>query len=205
MPLPAGVAVNSPWLDIVQSMPSWERNRNWDYLPPPKPLGAKQPPPDDIWPAKPPRKHLYVEDDYMLHPLVSLQLNASWKGSPPIYMCTGWECLADEDRYLASKLNQDGVTTVFEEYEAMPHVFAVLFPRLEEARRCLTGWSRFIVAATEDPERIQTSYTTIKAKTIDEINISVDGLTKFSEKDVRDMAYGRLGMKTPVPETLAKL
>ncbi|KAH7027874.1 alpha/beta hydrolase fold-domain-containing protein [Microdochium trichocladiopsis] len=206
VPLPGGVAVNSPWLCIVQSMPSWDRNSQWDYLPPARMLESKQPPPDHAWPATPPRKHLYVDDAYMLHPLVSLQLNATWKESPPIYMCTGWECLADEDRYLAAKLKRDGVQVVMEEYEAMPHVFAMLLGHIKEARRCMEGWSQFIVKTTEEPEKIESSFTTIKARTLAEVAIEVDKLTPYSDADVQKLAYDCLGKEAPpLPEALAKL
>lgn len=206
VPLPGGIAVNSPWLCIVQSMPSWDRNSRWDYLPPARMLESKQPPVDHAWPASPPRRHLYVDDEYMLHPLVSLQLNATWEKSPPIYICTGWECLADEDRYLASKLSRDGVQVVLEEYEAMPHVFAIMLGNLKEAKRCMQGWAAFIVKATEEPERIESKFTTIKAKTLEEVEINVDKLTPYTDEQVQELAYERLGRNAPpVSEALAKL
>jgi acetyl esterase/lipase len=208
VPLPAGVTANSPWLDIVQSLPSWSTNQKWDYLPPPKLLNAsahEQPPADDIWPAKPPRRHLYVDDAYLLHPLASLHLAESWAGAPPIYVCCGWECLADEDRYLASKLTRDGVKVVFEEYEAMPHVFAAVVPQIPEAHRCMEGWAGFISTACKDPQSIESSYTSIKAKTLKEVEIDVEKLTPFTEEDVREIAHKMVGRKPPLPEQLSKL
>ncbi|RYO80537.1 hypothetical protein DL764_009888 [Monosporascus ibericus] len=193
VPLPAAVTASSPWLDIVQSMPSWGSNSKWDYLPPKSTLAAEQPPPDDVWPANPPRRHLYVDDAYLLHPLVSLQLNRSWEGSPPIYICCGWECLADEDKYLVSKLIKDSVPVVFEEYEAMPHVFPLIIPHRPESRRNLQGWSNFIKRAVDDATKIEPSYTTIKAKTLQEVAIDTTKLSPYSEEDVRDMARDRVG------------
>ncbi|KAI9663300.1 MAG: hypothetical protein M1831_002584 [Alyxoria varia] len=35
LPLPAGVALFSPWLDLTRSLPSTRENAHWDYLPPP--------------------------------------------------------------------------------------------------------------------------------------------------------------------------
>ena len=35
LPLPAGVALFSPWLDLTRSLPSTRDNAHWDYLPPP--------------------------------------------------------------------------------------------------------------------------------------------------------------------------
>ena len=35
VPLPAGVATLSPWVDLIQTMPSLIKNQQWCYLPPP--------------------------------------------------------------------------------------------------------------------------------------------------------------------------
>ncbi|KAH9907459.1 alpha/beta hydrolase fold-domain-containing protein [Xylariomycetidae sp. FL2044] len=232
VPLPAGVATHSPWLDVIQSMPSWASNARWDYLPRARLLSGQQPPADDIWPADPPRRHLYVDDAYLLHPLASLQLSASWAGAPPVYVSCGWECLADEDKYLAARLTRDGVPVVFEEYEAMPHVFVSVVPRTPEAARGLEGWSNFITAVChgaqdrdqhedEDEDQdsaatgaggmmkkktlIESSYTTIRARTLKEVDIDVAKITPFDERDVWDMAYAVLGRKASEPEIAVKL
>ncbi|KAI1777088.1 alpha/beta hydrolase fold-domain-containing protein [Hypoxylon cercidicola] len=207
VPLPAGVTTLSPWVDLVQSMPSLTTNGKWDYLPPPRILSQEhQPPTDDLWPASPPRKHFYVDDAYMLHPLGSLHMNNTWEGAPPMYICCGWESLQDEDRYLVSRLARDGVTVVFEEYQAMPHVFAAMVPQSGEARRCVDGLTRFIGAACDAPKTIQPAYKLIKAKTLEEVDIDVDQLTSFTEADVRDMArHMVLGQQPPLPDVPAKL
>ncbi|KAK8097950.1 uncharacterized protein PG998_013436 [Apiospora kogelbergensis] len=205
VPLPAGVAANSPWLDIVQSMPSWHSNHKWDYLPRPRDLADLQQPEDAIWPAQPPRKHLFIDDDFLLHPFACLHLNASWEDAPPIYVCCGWECLADEDKWLVSKLVKDGVAVVFEEYEAMPHVFAAILDKAPQSARCFDGWARFISQACKSPQDIQSSFTTIKAKTMKEVDISVKNLSPFTEEDLRKFAYDRIGRKSSFPNTPAKL
>lgn len=73
---------------------------------------------------------MYAEDALVMHPLVSplLAPAGSWVGAPPAYICTGWELVADEDQLTATRLHEDGVPVVFGEYEAMPHIFAVVFP-----------------------------------------------------------------------------
>ncbi|KAK6084317.1 hypothetical protein SCUP515_01431 [Seiridium cupressi] len=188
-----------------QSFPSWRSNLKWDYLPPPNLLAEKNTPPDSIWPASPPRKHIYVDDAYLLHPLASLQLAESWKGSPPIYVCTGWECLADEDRFLVSKLSRDGVAVTFEEYEAMPHVFAPILGHTSEAKRCFDGWAQFIAAAVENPKSLKSNYTLIKAKTCDESEIEAKTVSPFTDEDVRRLAFDMVGRKSSFAETPAKL
>ncbi|KAI0396582.1 alpha/beta hydrolase fold-domain-containing protein [Xylariaceae sp. FL0594] len=211
VPLPAAITLNSPWLDLAQSLPSWADNQKWDYLPAPKRLEeAEFPEEDGIWPPGPgtgqrPRRHLFVDDCLLLHPLVSAHLAQSWAGAPPTWVCCGWECLADEDRYLVAKLRRDGVRVAFEEYEAMPHVFAAVIPRARESRRCLDSWAKFIVQATEKPDEIESRYTCIKAKTLEESEGDVAKLTPYAEKDVFDIAYGRLGREVPVPLFSSKL
>ncbi|RYC53819.1 hypothetical protein CHU98_g12390 [Xylaria longipes] len=199
VPLPAGITLLSPWLDIVQSMPSWSTNSKWDYLPGPDILEDREYPADDLWPAKPPRKHLYVDDAFRLHPLVSVHLSPSWEGLPPVWVSCGWEALADEDRYLVSRLRAEGVPVVFEEYEAMPHVFAAVLPKVAQTERCVQGWARFITATRKDPGSITSSYTCIRAKTLEETEGDVEKLTPFQQKDVFEMAYSRVGRETPVP------
>ncbi|KAI1124226.1 alpha/beta hydrolase fold-domain-containing protein [Nemania abortiva] len=192
VPLPAGVTLLSPWLDITQSLPSWSTNQKWDFLPSPSIREKLGHAPDEAWPASPPRKHLYVADALRLHPLVSLHLAPSWAGAPPVWLACGWECLADEARYFVAKLRADGVRVVFEEYEAMPHAFAQVVPKTPESERCVRGWARFITATRKDPLGITSSYTYVKAKTLEESEGDVEGLTPYGESDVREMAEAKL-------------
>ena len=117
MPLPAGVAVNSPWVDITHSSPSCNANQDFDYLPSMDVQLVMEPrrPRCAAWPSDPPRSTLYAEDALVMHPLVSPLLAASWAGAPPVWICTGRELLADEDKFTAAKLHGDGDTVVFEE------------------------------------------------------------------------------------------
>ncbi|KAI0169050.1 alpha/beta hydrolase fold-domain-containing protein [Hypoxylon sp. FL1284] len=211
VPLPGGVASLSPWVDLVQSMPSLTGNAAWDYLPPPRILSASHAPPADgeLWPADPPRRHVYVADAYMLHPLASLQTApaGAWRGAPPTYLCCGWECLQDEDRYLTARLAADGAAAaVFEEYEAMPHIFAVMLPQIAEARRCVDGVARFVKAVCADPAQVRSSFTMIHAKTLKEVKLDPAELTPFSEADMRDMARRAVGgEQPPLTDVTAKL
>ncbi|KAI1805291.1 alpha/beta hydrolase fold-domain-containing protein [Daldinia bambusicola] len=210
VPLPAGVALMSPWIDLVQSLPSLTRNQQWCYLPPPRLLSEEhQPPADSIWPTNPPRKHVYVDDDYMLHQLASLQMTESWEGAPPIYISCGWESLEDEIKYLASKLTRDGVTVVFEEYEAMPHVFESLLPKIPPAQRNREGYARFVKAVCEDPKKIKPSYKAIKARTLEEFTINVEKLSPHTDEEVRELARKKVSVLeasvTPAPDVAAKL
>ena len=208
--LPAAATCCSPWLDVVQSMPSWDGNARWDFLPSQGVLeeGRPQPPADSVWPTDPPRRHLYCDDADLLHPLVSLQLARSWAGAPPVYLCCGWECLADEARWFAARLAREDaprVPVVFEEYEAMPHVSALVLPHLEASRRNLRSWAAFITRAVEDPAAITSSYITVRARTLEEVPIDPRQLTSFSDDDVRRMARDKAGHESPAAESRLRL
>ncbi|PKS12864.1 hypothetical protein jhhlp_000204 [Lomentospora prolificans] len=173
VPLPAGVALNSPWVDLTLSSLSWEKNKEFDYLPSLTAKGPDNHPPCEVWPADPPRASLYADDAFLDHPLVTLVLAKDWSGAPPVFMCTGWELLADEDKFLALRLRQDGVRVVFEEYEAMPHCFAMILTNLPAAKRCFQGWSGFIKNVVKDPANIAPSAITVKAKTLQEVDLDL--------------------------------
>ncbi|KAI1106610.1 alpha/beta hydrolase fold-domain-containing protein [Jackrogersella minutella] len=200
VPLPAGVSTLSPWLDLLQTMPSLMKNQKWCYLPPPTIL-AENPAKDAVWPTNPPRRHVYIDDAYLLHPLGSLQMIESWEGAPPVYVSCGWETLADEDKYLVSKLTRDGVTVVFEEYEAMPHVWAAVLPKLTETQHNLNSIAKFIKAVCDDPNKVQSSYKTIKAKTLKESDIlDIANISPYTDEQAQDMARQRVsGLKPTVP------
>lgn len=194
IPLPAGVAVNSPWMDPTVSSPSYQTNAAYDYIPSPNETDtsiisgadASKRPSCPAWPADPPRNNLYADDALMPHPLVALVAAPSWAGAPPVYICTGRELLRDEDCFAAAKLHRDGVAVVFEEYEGMPHCFAMALDHLGGAKRCMKGWAEFISRAVERPESISSSFTLIKAKTLQEVPIAAADVAPYTEEFIRD-------------------
>ena len=204
--MPAAVTLNSPWLDITQSSPSWEGDvpEPFDYLPKPDIVAKGVLQDCDIWPSQPPRKHLYVDDDLIAHPLASVVMSRSWDGSPPMYICTGWEILALEDKYFAKKLRSQGVPVVFEEYEAMPHCFAMILEKVPSARRCFDGWAGFIRNAVESPGTLESKATEIKAKTLEEIDLDFEELSSHTEEGIRERVEAKAGLKK-VQDVTAKL
>lgn len=162
-------------------------------------------PPCSIWPASPPRKRFYVDDDLATHPLVTLLMNRTWEGSPPVWMCTGWELLAYEDKALAMQLAADGVPLVFEEYEAMSHCFALFLERLPASQRCLESWASFIRSAVEDPTSIEARATTIKARTLEEVPLRVEELLEESLEEIQAAIVSQVGEGAERPEHIAKL
>lgn len=184
-PLPAGVALCSPWAEVTMSSPSCEFNAKYDYLPPSSAGGEDmQFTPCPIWPASPPRKIIYAEDAVICHPLVSPIVAKSWQGSCPIYLETGKELLTDEDKFLAQKAASHGVQVVYEEYEAMPHCFALLLEGTPMARRFFKGWSDFMTKVVCEPETVQTNGTLIRAKTLQEEAVDITKLSSFTDIEV---------------------
>lgn len=185
IPVPAAVATNSPWLDIGLNLVELgdHRKTGFDILRSPQPRTnwiASIKDEAGIWPPTRPRLNIVAEDHLMAHPLVSLITAKDWTGAPPMYLCTGWEVLATEDKFFAQKLNRLGVPVVFEEYEGMPHCFAMVI-KAPENERCMNGWAGFIKKAVEQPKSIKTSATLIRAKTLKEEPLQFEALSTISD------------------------
>lgn len=142
IPLPAGAAVLSPYLDMTRSFPSEVANLQFDIIPARGPPFAKQ---DrcDIWPAKPPRHHVYANNDALLHPLVSPVTVRDWTGCPPVWICVGEECLADGGLFMAQKMASANVVVFVEQFSAMPHNFALLCES-DSSAQAIQSWAEFI-------------------------------------------------------------
>ncbi|PNH40461.1 hypothetical protein VD0004_g6545 [Verticillium dahliae] len=206
VPLPAGVAACSPWMDITQSSPSWEANGAFDYLPTPTRHRAISIPPCEAWPASPPRTSMYADDALLAHPLATLLMARDWTGAPPVYVCTGWELLADEDKYIAKHLRSQGVPVVFEEYEGMPHCFVLLMPGTPNAQRCFEGWAGFMKAVVGTFGGIESRAVSIKAKTLEETELSFESLSEVTEEAMRSRVLKSIADNVPAPpEASAKL
>ncbi|KAF8867241.1 hypothetical protein BDZ45DRAFT_667212 [Acephala macrosclerotiorum] len=207
VPLPAAVAVCSPWLDITHSSPSCDTNGRYDYLPPSTkhPEGMEYPP-CSLWPTSPPRKNLYAEDAALCHPLVSPLVAKSWEGSCPLYIQTGEELLTDEDKHVAMKAAQQGVKVVYEQYETMPHCFAMVIADLPASRKFFNSWAGFINQAVKNPEEIKTKGTIVAPKTLNERGVAVLELSKFTDEDVMQRMRERVKqMSGKQPDPMSKL
>lgn len=98
---------------------------------------------------------------------------------------------------MATKLRRDGVKVVFEEYEGMPHCFALIFPESKGAARCLSGWAGFInrVVNEEKGEKgeqgIESSFRRIKAKSLAEVDLEGEGedewmkIAPYTEEEIK--------------------
>ncbi|KAM3563218.1 hypothetical protein MY1884_001368 [Beauveria asiatica] len=189
LPLPAGVGLNSPSLDLTRSMQWSESFLQYDYLPTPQRSPVTSPP-CAVWPADPPRVHLYCEGGALAHPLVSPMAAASWEGAPPVFFVCGEELLADEAKTVACRMARQGVAVVWEQWEAMPHCFGMLLTWTEASRVSYRGWADFVRDAVRG--EVQTKGCYVEVKTLKRREVDVKTLTMMSDEDVLEgMAAGR--------------
>jgi acetyl esterase/lipase len=184
VPLPAGITLASPWTDVTRCMPSIYTNSKYDYLPSPATSQAHDFPPCAIWPAQPARADLYCDDSAMCHPLVSPMAALDWRNSPPVFINCGEEMLADECKVIARRMSAQGVRVVWDEYEAMPHVFEMMLEGSAVSQACFTEWANFIKATVNAPAEIETKGIFVTAPKLERKEISVETLIEMSDEEV---------------------
>lgn len=184
IPLPAGLAMTSPWVDITRGLPSIEGFVKYDYLPPPSQTDKREFPPCDIWPANPPRADLYCESNALLHPLVSPLAASDWSASPPLFFSVGQETLRDEGAALAQRAARQGVSVVWREFEAMPHCFAMLLESNPGAPVHYAEFASFCREVVEG-KAVESSGQFIQAKTLTRSDVDVKNeLTELTDEQV---------------------
>ncbi len=184
IPLPAGIAVNSPWVDITHSSPSAESMLGWDYLPGRSAVDYRRVPACTVWPTNPPRVTVYAHNAFVTHPLVALVTARNWEGAPPLYVCNGWEVIRDESRFMATQFHEAGVPVVHEEYEGQPHCFGMLFSNTPTGRRNLESWGGFIRSVVEEPGTVETKFSIIKAKTREEVPTDPAEVKPYTREEI---------------------
>ncbi|KAI4656123.1 hypothetical protein J4E93_000841 [Alternaria ventricosa] len=185
IPLPAGVALASPWLDITRSLPSIEGAITYDYLPPPSSTDAREFPKDEgVWPADPPRADFYAEASALMHPLVSPLIAKDWSKSPPLFFSVGEEMLRDEDAVMAQRCVTQGVTVVWRDFEAMPHCFAMLLESVPSSAVHFSEYAKFCKEVVEG-KKMGSNGVFIKAKSVERSEMDVKtGLTQIRFEEV---------------------
>lgn len=185
IPLPAGCATMAAWLDITRSMPSTSTNAQYDYLPPPiTQEKASTFPHCEAWPTNPPRGDLYSDTSMLCHPLVSPLIAKDWTGSCPLYFSYGEEMLADEVQVVASRAAKQGVTVVSEQWEAMPHCFAMILLGTPMSKTAFRNWAAFCQDVVNG-EPVETRGLWIEARTGREKEVDVESLCRMSDAEVR--------------------
>lgn len=185
IPLPAGVALTSPWVDISRSLPSIENAVQYDYLPPPSQTEKREFPQCEAWPTDPPRADLYCEGSALLHPLVSPLAALDWSASPPLFFSVGEEMLRDEGAVLAQRAAGQGVRVVWREFEAMPHCFAMLLEGVKGGAVHYEEFGKFcrqVVEGQGEP----TNGVFVEAKTLKRRDVDVRTLTELSDGQVAE-------------------
>lgn len=185
LPLPAACSTMAAWLDITRSMPSIITNARYDYLP--SPITREQVsrfPTCEAWPTNPPRGDLYSDVSSLCHPLVSPLAAKDWTGSCPLWFSYGEEMLADEVQAVASKAAGQGVTVISEQWEAMPHCFALILSRSSMSKKAFQDWAAFCLDAVAG-KQIYTRGLWIEAKTGKEKDVNVEKLCQISDEEVR--------------------
>ena len=186
LPLPAACSTVAAWLDITRSMPSVTINARYDFLPPPiSREEASRFPPCEAWPTDPPRGDLYSDTSILCHPLVSPLTAKDWTGSCPLLFSYGEEMLADEVQVVASRAAKQGVTVISEQWEAMPHCFALILLGTPMSKKAFQNWATFCQAAVNG-ECIETRGLWIEAKTGKEKEVDVRNLCTISDGEIKD-------------------
>ncbi|KAJ4350521.1 uncharacterized protein N0V89_009142 [Didymosphaeria variabile] len=190
IPLPAGLALSSPWLDVTRSLPSLEGLAKYDYLPPPSLTLGMNYPPDAAWPASPPRADLYCEGEALMHPLVSPVAASDWSGSPPTFFGLGEEMLRDEDAVLAKRLHKQGVIVRWREFEAMPHCFAMMLDALPASTTYFEEFAKFCSEVVEG--KVTSDGEKLLAKTLKREAVDLEKVTELTDEEIaRHMQEGK--------------
>ena len=189
LPVPAGVATSSAWVDVTLSMPSILSNAKWDYIPPP-PKGSvvTNVPSCALWPTNPTREDLYCDISMLMHPFVSplAAIAFDWEGACPAFFLYGQEMLIDEGKVLCRRLARAGVSVQWEEYDAMPHCWPMIMRGTESSQKAFNAWGDFIIRATKG-ERMETRGNWVEARTMREKTVDVkDLLSDLNDIQVKE-------------------
>ena len=205
VPLPAGVAPISGWYDVARAMPSISTNAKYDYLPPPASNEFMAHfPKCELWPTNPPRGDIYCDVSMFRHPLVSPIAARDWAGTCPIRMSYGTEMLLDEGKVLAKRIANQGGIVLWEEYEAMPHCFNMIFENLKASIICFESTAKFMIDVVEG-KPVKTSGRFIAAKTLKETIVDVKNLDAPSDEEVDQRMKDVMDMRRRGEETETKM
>ncbi|KAK2754863.1 hypothetical protein FQN54_006756 [Arachnomyces sp. PD_36] len=184
IPLPGGLALNSPSLDLTRSLPSTQTNAHYDFLPPPYIDTKIKPPHCAIWPSDPPRADIYCEGSILRHPLVSPLTAKSWEGAPPTFIVCGEEMLTDEAKVFAQRAAGQRVKIVWQQYEAMPHCFSLVLEGNAGGEMCFSSWAEFCKKVVRAPDEIETEGVFVAAKSLERTPVDVSRLTVLEDEEI---------------------
>lgn len=131
VPLPQGVALFSPWLDLTLSGKSLIKNVKTDPI---------------IMPSRMPELvKLYLREKVSQDHYLASPLYGCVKGIPPLFIAVGnHEVLQDDALRLAHKAQNSSVQVTVEIGEKMPHAYPVLFPSHPQSIKCFQALKSFL-------------------------------------------------------------
>lgn len=198
--VPAGMAMLSAVTDLANAFPSYERNMANDLFPVPiekLPYLEKSFPTCPAWPANPPRANLYCEARMMSHPLASPVASVDWSGSCPLWIGSGQEQLIDPSKLLLQTAHSQGVSVTLQEYEKMPHTFAMIYRHAPQTRKIMADWMKAIVAFSEGAKPLS-SASFIRARGLVAEPLDVENLVPHMPAEAREIIWKKsLGYKIP--------
>ncbi|MCJ1264463.1 hypothetical protein MMC22_004335 [Lobaria immixta] len=198
LPLPAGVAMQSPGLDHQgDCLPSWFTNGPYDIFPDVPPCYEPGFPADEAWPTNPPRGSFYCDSSVLCHPLVSPLAAKSWTGAPAMYISIGsTERNSDATRVVAQTAAKQGVAVIWDEYEFLPHVWPMVLKTYPQTLKCYQSWaeacSRFVSGEVINTTGRFTQWDDLKTRKID-----VENVTSLSMGEVERLKRSRQRLVRP--------
>ncbi|KAF1975778.1 alpha/beta-hydrolase [Bimuria novae-zelandiae CBS 107.79] len=186
VPMPAGIAILSPQAGISLCLPSWEANRDFDIWSDSPPYLKADFPTDAIWPSNPPREELYVGASLFAHPMVSVCTAKSWAGSPPMWFGVGQERMADSAMIVAQTAARDGACVLWNQYEAMPHYWPFILPKMPHSAHVFECWGRACKDMVEKND-LHSKGSWFEVEELKESARDVKALTNLTPKEARLM------------------
>jgi acetyl esterase/lipase len=186
VPIPAGITVVSCMGEQALCLPSWDSNKQFDIFHERAPFLDPEFPADEIWPSEPPREDLYCKASYLHHPMVSSCTADSWKGAPPMWFGVGQERMADSSKVIAQTAYRDGVCVWWDQYEAMPHCWMFLMPKLPHSTHVFKRWGE-VCRKMAKGDDLESRGRWIDVDKLAESDMDVKNLISLEPKEARNM------------------
>jgi monoterpene epsilon-lactone hydrolase len=139
-PLPAGLALFSPWTDLAMTGATIETNRDRDAM-----FHC-----DFLVPAS----RIYLGGTDPKHPLAS-PFYADMTGMPIMHVQVGRnEAMYDDSRRVVAKVRAAGGEAHLDEWESVPHGWQILTATVPEARESLDTAAGFLRASIRIPQAV---------------------------------------------------
>jgi acetyl esterase/lipase len=184
--LPASLTLTSAVGELTNSLPSYKSNATVDVFPDIIPYVQPEFPACKVWPSKPPRGNLYCDAPTLCHPLASPTASKDWTGSPPMFFASGQEMILDAVKVIAQTTFNQGTSVIFEEYEAMPHIFLWSCAGSPQSEKCWNDWANFC-KAIQQGKVVASRAVLVEPKGLREVELDVGKLTPLTVSDACGM------------------